>query len=241
MPVYTINPGVLAGHNFGNQQVGTQSAPFQFTLTNTTLSAGGELWLTGNPTLLGTFASQFAAAFRAGDTCTATTHLATGASCTFSVVFAPTSTGAKGTNAFNPGARVDVTHAAGAVNLGLAGSPVWGTGVQAAVGFSWTNGGTVGAWGTATGARTITVTNTGTAGSSLRLSAVPAVANITGSQFARTGGTCSATTVLAQNGNCTVVVTRTRPATAPFGGTGTLTVSDTGAATPSQVLNLSGN
>ena len=241
IPIYRINPGSGAGYGFGNQQVGTQSAPFQFTLTNTALSLGGELWLTGTPVLSGTFTSQFLAAFRATDTCTATTHLATGASCTFSVVFAPTSTGAKGTGAFTPGARVDVTHAAGAVNLGLAGSPVWGAGVQAAVGFSWPNGGTVGAWGAATGSRTITVTNTGPAGSSLSLTAVPAVANLTGgAQFARTGGTCSAASVLASTVNCTVIVTRTRPAIAPFGGTGTMAVIDTGAATPTQVLNLSG-
>jgi hypothetical protein len=68
------------------------------------------------------------------------------------------------------------------------------------------------------------------------------VANLTGgSQFARTGGTCSATTVLAQNAICTVIVTRTRPASSPFEGKGTLTVTDTGAATASQVLNLSGD
>jgi hypothetical protein len=462
IPRYTISPGPTVGHGFSNQQVGTQSAPFRFTLTNTAASLD-ELWLAGNPVLSGTFANQFAAAFRAGDTCTATTHLATGASCTFSVVFAPTSAGAKGSSASSPGARVDVTHAAGAVNSGGTGSPVWGTGValtsslsgtaafgnqqlgttstphtftftntgigpftvttvgltgtnptnyaivsnlctgatipasgnctfgvtftpsatgsrtatltatgtsgsatttqtanltgtgvapgssltggppgfgnqqvgttssphtftftntgigpftvttvgrsgtnagnyaivsnlctgstipgggnctfgvtftpsatgsrtatltatgrsgtgtattsstasltgtgvQAAVGFTWTNDGTVGAWGTVTGARTIRVTNTGTAGSSLALTAVPAVANLTGgSQFARTGGTCSATTVLAQSATCTVIVTRTRPASSPFAGEGTLTVTDTGAATASQVLNLSGD
>ncbi len=351
IPVYTITPGPEVGHGFGNQQVGAPSAPFRFTLTNTAASLGGELCLTGNPVLSGTFTFQFQAAFRAADTCTATTHLASGASCTFSVVFAPTSAGAKGSSASSFGARVDVTHAAGAVNGRGAGSPVWGTGVaptssltggpagfgnrqvgttstprtftftntgsgpftvtvglsgtnagnyaivsnlctgatipasgnctfgvtftpsatgsrtatltatgtsgtattsstasltgtgiQAAVGFTWTYGGTVGAWGTATGARTITVTNTGSAGSSLALTAVPAVANLTGgSQFARTGGTCSASTVLAQNATCTVIVTRTRPASSPFAGTGRLTVTDTGAAAASQVLNLSGD
>jgi hypothetical protein len=112
---------------------------------------------------------------------------------------------------------------------------------RAAVGFSWTNGGTVGAWGNAVGARIITVRNTGPANSSLSLSAVPAVANLTGgTQFNRTGGTCSATTVLAQNQACTVQVTRTRPASTPFAGTGTLTITDTGAATGAQVISLTG-
>ncbi len=132
VPAYSITPGPLLGHNFGTQAVGTQSAPFQFTLKNTGSIpvSGGEVWLSGNPSLSGVFASQFSAAFRSGsgDTCTAATHLAPGATCTFSVVFAPTSAGAKGTGVGSPGARVDVTHVAGAVNIGLFGSPVWGTG-----------------------------------------------------------------------------------------------------------------
>jgi hypothetical protein len=453
IPTYAINPGPLVGHNFGNQQVGNASAPFQFTLTNTAASAGGELWLTGNPTSSN---GQFVAAFAAGDSCTATTHLATGASCTFSVVFTPNSTGAKGTGILNPGARVDVTHAAGAVNAGVTGSPVWGagqapsatltgtaafggvavgvtsaatsftytntgigpitvstvalssttdfaivsdscivagvgvtlapngtclvgvtfkpasagahsanlvvndtaagvptttlalsgtgqtfsatltgttgfgnrqvgttspatsftyrntgnaattvssvtlsstvnyaiasntctaslapnatctigvtftpstasaanaltanltvtnaanvavsvaltgTGVQAGAAFSWPNNGTVGAWGNNSGARTITVTNSGPNGSQLSLSAIPVVANTVGSQFARTGGTCAATTVLASNASCTVIVTRTRPTGALQPAAGTITVTDTGAATSSQQLVMSG-
>jgi hypothetical protein len=123
-------------------------------------------------------------------------------------------------------------------------SPLTGTAtgpVALFFGFSWTNGGTVGAWLTATGARTITVTNTGPAGSSLALSAVPVVVNLTGgAQFARTGGTCSATTVLASGGTCTLIVIRTRPKTGSTAGTGALTVTDTGAATASQQLALSG-
>ncbi|BDG02334.1 Ig-like domain-containing protein [Anaeromyxobacter oryzae] len=130
---YRIAPGPTVGHGFGSQPVGTQSAPFQFTITNTgSLPAGGELWLNGNPLATGTFATQFLAAFRPGDTCTATTHLAAGASCTFSVVFAPTSAGPKGTGVTSPGARIDVSHVAGAVNAGLLGSPVWGTGLTTA-------------------------------------------------------------------------------------------------------------
>jgi hypothetical protein len=352
VPVYTLTPGPgsSGGHDFGNQQVNTQSGPFQLTLTNTVASLGGELWLIGNPVVTGNIsnASQFQAAFRTGDTCTTATHLATGASCTFSVVFAPTSTGSKGTSATSQGvARVDVTHVAGAVNAGLIGSPVWGTGVAptatrsptalgfgnvlanvsstslpvtlsnsgsgplaftnitftgtnnanftqtsncpsilavgancviyvtftpsstgirnvtmnindaagtqtvaltgtgvpaATVRFTWNNGGTVGAWGTATGSRIITVTNTGNAGSQLSLSAVPAVSNLTGgTQFVRSAGTCSAATVLVSNGTCTVEITRTRPTSGNTAGTGTLTVTDTGAAAAAQSLSLSGS
>ncbi len=243
VPMYTIAPA--AGHGFGNQQVGLASAAFRFTVTNTAASLGGELWLNGQPNVTGTSANQFQAAFRAGDTCAANTHLAMNASCTFSVTFAPTSTGAKGTAAA-PAARVDVRRAAGAVRVTNPAPPVWGTGVApaaaAAASFTWPNGGTVGAWGANTGQRIITVTNTGVAGSQLSFTALQAVTNLTGgAQFSRTGGTCAANTVLARNANCTVNVTRARPAVAPFPGTGRLTLSDTGGATASQVLNLTGN
>jgi hypothetical protein len=127
IPTYSIAPGPLVGHNFGNQTVGTSSAPFQFTVTNTNLlSNGGEVWFTGNPIVSGN--TMFIAAFRAGDTCTATTHLAPNASCTMSVVFAPTSLGAKGTGVLAPGALINITHAAGAANVNLTASPVWGRG-----------------------------------------------------------------------------------------------------------------
>jgi len=157
--------------------------------------------------------------------------LPAGVSCLIGVTFRPTATGAR------PAALV-VTATAALGIVPTRAANLTGTGVQAGVAFSWPNGGTVGVWGTATGSRTITVTRTG-AGSILTLTAVPDVANLSGgAQFSRTGGTCSATTVLmAGNLSCTVIVTRASPRVA---GTATLTVNDTGAATASQVLNLSG-
>jgi hypothetical protein len=83
------------------------------------------------------------------------------------------------------------------------------------------------------------VTNTGVAGTTLTFTAAPGVTG--SSQFAITpGGTCTATTALMSGDSCTVIVTRTRPATSPFGGAATLTITDTGAATSSQTLALSG-
>jgi hypothetical protein len=212
-----------------------------FTLTNIAASTGN-LVVTGNPTVgngrAGSFGNQFAAAFGGGMPCAIGTSLAPGHSCTLIATFRPTSTGNKGTGTFTSGGLVNVPVASG---LGLP-TPVWGTGVQAAVKFTWTNDGTVGAWSTATGARTITITNSGPAGSQLSLTAIPAVSNLTGgTQFNLTGGSCSATSVLKQNQTCTVIINRTRPAIAPFGGTGRLTMTDAGAATSPQVLNLSGS
>lgn len=126
LPAFAFTP---LSHGFGTQQVGTQGAAFRFTVTNAAASLGN-LAFTGLPTLgaplLGTnWSSQFAVVLQAGDTCTATTVLAPGASCTFSVSFRPTTVGAKGTSALLPGALVKLTAASG---LGLP-APVWGTAV----------------------------------------------------------------------------------------------------------------
>jgi hypothetical protein len=215
----TLNSAISGTGGFGNQQVGTTSSPHVFTYRNSgatavTIGAAGV-------TLTGTNAGNYALTSSLNPCAGAT--VAAGGTCTVGVTFTPSATG-------NRTATLNVNDGVGNQTFGLTG-----TGIQAAVGFTWTNGGTVGAWGTATGARTITVTNTGTANSTLSLSNVPVVA---GAQFSRTGGTCSATTVLPRNGTCTVVVTRALPAIA---GNGTLTITDTGAATGTQVLNLTGS
>jgi hypothetical protein len=114
-----------------------------------------------------------------------------------------------------------------------------GTGVQAVVAFSWTNGGTVGAWGNNNGNRTITIRNTGGAGSALTLGANPVVVdNVTQTQFAVFSTNCAANQVLGNNQSCNVIVSRTRPAAGVAAGT--LTINGTGGLLPAQVLNLSG-
>jgi hypothetical protein len=246
IPGYTVTPGPLVGHNFGNQQVGTSSGPFQFTVTNSGSLPlnGGEVWLNGNPALAGTFANQFAAAFRAGDTCTATTHLATGASCTFSVVFAPTSAGAKGTGILTPGARVDVNHVTGAVNVGVFGSPVWGTGTQGTVSFTGATLGTLSgtttrtlAFGNLTGPQVSTVTLT-VGGTASVTFGTATVTNGTGTAFSKGTDGCAGTTV-AVGGTCTIQVRFNAPA-GNNARTGTLSVPDNGAGNP-QALNLTGS
>ena len=223
--VGTASNSALSGAaGFGNQQVGTTQAAHTFTFKNsgaTSVTIGA-----GRVTLMGTNPANYALV---NNLCSGATVLA-GGNCTIGVTFTPSATGSRS-------ATLNVNDGAGIQTLDLTG-----IGLQAAVGFSWPYVGTVGVWGTATGARTITVTNTGTPNSTLTLSAIPAVANPPGgNQFSRTGGTCGATTGLTQNQTCTVIITRNRPAARPFGGTGTLTVTDTGAAAASQVLNLSGS
>lgn len=214
-PIASLSSSSLA---FGNQGVNTNVAQV-VTLTNTgdaTLSISGI-------TIVGTNANQFSR------TTTCGAALAANATCTITVTFAPTTGG-------NKAATLSIADNA-------VGSPqsvtLSGTGVPpATVGFSWQNDGTVGSWANNSGSRTITVTNNGQQGSQLSLTTVPLVTNVTGgSQFSRTGGSCSATTVLNRNQSCTVTVSRARNGN----GTGTLTISDTGAATSQQTLNLSGS
>jgi len=162
---------------------------------------------------------------------TGLTSLKAGAKCYVTVQFRPLVSGGVKTG------TVSVTGSFGTRSASLTGTAT----VLAVPSFTWTNGGTVGAWSTATGARTITITNTGATNSTLVMMALPAVANLTGgTQFARTGGTCTAATSLTLNQACTVIITRTRPTTKPA-ATGTVTLHDTGAAAATQTLNLTGN
>jgi hypothetical protein len=166
-PLYIITPSLV---NFGNQGTGTSSTARQFILTNNTLSLG-ELWLTGGFTLAnlglgGTNnTSQFQAAFRAGDTCTASSRLAIGASCTFSVVFAPTSNGCKWSVVFGAclvnvsNTTVDVQKASGfGVPAFVGGVAV--TAASRSITSPNLNFGNV-VRGQTSAARTVTFTNTG--------------------------------------------------------------------------------
>jgi hypothetical protein len=206
IPTYRISPNPLAGLNFGNQLVGTSSAPQQFTVINAVGSAG-PLVLNGVPSLAGIFANQFAAAYRAGDTCTSNSSLAPGATCTFSVVFAPTSAGLKGTNVFGipslPGAFVNVPVVSG-LNTSVPLAGVRGTGGTAtsravtpggALSFPATPSGTTGAT-----TRVVTVTNTG-----FTPIAVTSV-GFTGANAANWAQTNTCGTSIAVNTSCTISV-----------------------------------
>jgi hypothetical protein len=213
VPTYSISPGPLNGVNFGNQLVATSSAPRQLTLTNAAASLGN-LVLNGLPTVSGSNNDQFIAAYRVGDTCTASTSLAPGASCLFSVVFAPTSPGSKGASFLNP-ARVGVTVVAG-LNQNLVGTPVSGTGGTTTtrtvtpttlVTFATTTRGNTSA------AQTVTVTNTG-----FNPVAVTSI-GFTGANASYWSQTNNCGNSIAVNSSCAITV-RFAPPAAPTGTTG---------------------
>jgi hypothetical protein len=222
-PKTLISPTSLS---FGNQSLNTTSATQQITVTNTGITN----LVFSSFTFNGTNSNQFALA-STGNTCAAGgSGLAPNASCVLGVTFQPTSIGAKTAN-------FALADTAGGV-VATQTVTLTGTGSQAVVGFNWANGRRVGAWGRQSGTRTVTVTNTGTA--ALTMTAAPAVSNTLGNQFAIAGGNCSSTTLLDPAGSCTVVISRTRPSSAPFAGTGTLTITDTGAAATIQTVALIG-
>lgn len=245
VPVYTIGPLL---RNFGNQRIGTSSKPFRFTLTNTNLSNGGELWLKGDPALAGPSANQFQAAFRVGDTCTASTHLASGASCTFSVVFAPTTTGCKGTLILGiclPNTTVDVPKTSG---TGLPAG-VSGTGTGGLVSFiSASNGATLNNTGGRTldfGNRTglvtsvVTVANSGNAAVTY---GTATVSNGSPAAFSKGADGCAGTTRNAGQ-TCQIQVIFIGPA-GVNARTGTLSVPTTApnqAVNNPALLNLAGS
>jgi hypothetical protein len=198
-PLYIITPLV---RNFGNQRTGNLSEPVRFTLTNTALSQG-ELWATGTPLMSGTNANQFQATFGTGDTCTASSHLAIGASCTFSVVFAPTTSGCKGTSVLGvcliPNTSVDVPKASGtgaaASVIGVAGTATSRT----VSGANTLNFATVARGGTSA-AQTLTLTNTG-------FNLIPFTsATFSGANAANWVQTNTCAAGIPVNGSCTVSV-----------------------------------
>jgi hypothetical protein len=175
--------------------------------------------------IAGTSASQFT---QTANTCPAVlSNVAGSNTCSVSVTFTPASTG-------NKTAWFTVTPSSGQVRT----VSLTGTGTLA-VGFTWPNFGTVGAWGNSASTRTITVTNNG--GTPLTLDGTTPVAVASTSipaEFSLVSTTCSSNLVLNASQSCTVTIQRVRPT--PGAATGTLTIKDTGAATPTQVLNLSG-
>jgi hypothetical protein len=246
-PLYTITP--LLGHNFGNQQVGTQSTPFRFTLNNNAIS-GAELWLTGAPTVSGTNAGHFQAAFRAGDTCTASTHLPAGSSCTFSVVFAPTSPGCKGILISSVCALANTTvNVPKASGTGLPAG-VRGTGTKGTVAFSAATLGTLTnangrtlAFGNRSGnvTSTVTITNSGTAPVTY---GTATVTNGTGTAFSKGATDTCVGTTRNPGQTCQISILFNGPA-GNSSRTGTLSVPtgpapNTATNNPA-VLNLTGS
>ena len=221
-PAVGLNPGSIA---FGNQAVGTTSAPHVVTLTN---SGTGTLTIT-SVSITGTDSSSF------GENSSCGATVAASGTCTIAVTFTPTSAAAKS-------ASLSVTDSA-------SGSPhtvtLSGTGTAPGVSLlpNTIAFGSIPV-GTSSPATVVTLTNTGSA--TLNITNI----TFTGSkpfQFAQTN-TCGAT--LSGGSNCTISVTYNPSVAAAVtaslsvtdnatGSPHTVAVSGTGTATPTVRLSPS--
>jgi photosystem II stability/assembly factor-like uncharacterized protein len=217
---------------FGSQTQGITSSPVTITVSNTG-TASATLAAATPVTITGANAADFAIV-PGTTTCNANFVLvATTGSCIINVTFTPGATGAR-TATVNvadnaPGSpQTDVLNGTGIVaNVTMAPSPVpFGSQAQ----------------GTTSAAMTITVSNTGTAPSSLAAATPVTITGANAADFAIVPGTttCTANFVLAAtNGTCVINVTFTPSATGAR--TATINVADNAPGSPqTDVLNGTG-
>src|SRR5207249_3905534 len=202
--------------SFGNQTVGTASTAHVVTLKNTGTAT---LAISGITHTVGNFY------FGPGATCIST--LAAGASCTFSVVFKPATTGTL------TGTVTVTDNATGSPQkVSLSGSGVSSGTPAPAVSLSPTSlsfgNQTV---GTASAAHVVTLKNTGTA-----TLAISGITHTVGNFYFGPGATCIST--LAAGASCTFSVVFKPATTGTL--TGTVTVTDNAAGSP-QKLSLTGS
>lgn len=219
----TVSPNPAA---FGNQRVGTTSAPTTVTLTNT---GDGSVSVTALPDPAAPFA-------RSGGSCGALPiNLAAGASCTVLYTFTPTATGPAS------GSVVIVSAPGGSNTLQLTGTGIQGNLVLPAnLNFPTQ------AVGTTSAPLTATLSNGGT--DSLEVTALTAAA----APFERTGGTCQMLPFTLNAGaSCTLIYTFTPSApgaanqsisvTADVPGSGSFTLSGEGAPSADLSIQKSSN
>ncbi|MES2741974.1 MAG: choice-of-anchor D domain-containing protein [Pseudomonadota bacterium] len=217
-PVAELAPSVLI---FGSTSIGQSSAPLSTTLSN---SGSAPLTL-GGISLAGAAAADYSVG---GGSCAAGATIAPHASCTVQLAFRPTAAGARS-------ASLNISHnATGAVST-LALSGTGDATPQAGIGVSAT-GIDFGALltGTASGERTVNVSNSGQA--PLVFSAI-ALGGANAAQFAL-GGSCAPATPVAPGAACGVTV-RAAP-TAPGALAASLTLSSN-ASNGNVTIALSGN
>ena len=210
-------PGVLsvpAAYAFGSQTIGVASAPQAFTLTNTG----------GTTVTISSVASSNTAEFPiSSSSCNGS--IAPGASCSFSVTFAPTAAGAR---ASSVGIVSTGTGSPQTISLTGAGSSVATPGalvVPAAYAFADQVVGAAGA------AKTLTLSNSG--GTSVTISSV---VSSNPAEFAIGASTCTGS--VAPGGTCSFAVTFAPSATGARSGS--ITISSDGVGSP-QAIVVSGN
>jgi hypothetical protein len=215
----TIAPGSLT---FASQALGTTSAAQTVTITNNGTAPAS---LTGF-----SISANFGVVGDGGGTCTATTTLIGGASCTFQITFGPTATGTL-TGAFTV---TDSVTGSSPLMVALSGTGTAGAGAITLTPSSLMFGAqTV---GTTSAAQTVTVSNTGTTVVTFTSIGVTPGFGLAGTSA--TPGICNPETpTIPAGGSCTILVQFAPTATGNV--TGTLTVVDN-AAGGQQTVALSG-
>ncbi|SEO45169.1 Cytochrome c553 [Duganella sp. CF517] len=211
-PAASLAPASLA---FSGTSIGQTSAPLSTTLSST----GSAALNIGNITLGGAAAGDYSLT---GGSCANGAAIAAGANCTVQVSFRPTAAGARA-------ATLTITHNATGGSSAVALSGTGNATPQATIALSAPSV-NFGAQltGAASGASTITVTNSGQAPLAFTSIAVGgANANIF-----TLGGNCAVATPLPVNASCSVTVQATPTAAGAFAGSLTLASNaSNGAAT----------
>jgi hypothetical protein len=216
-PVVSFSPTNVA---FGNQNVGTTSSPQSVTMTNT----GTAALTISSITLAGTNAGDFS---ETNNCPISSSTLAAGASCTLTMAFTPSATGARS-------ASVSLSDNAANSPQSL---PLSGTGVIPSPGVGLTPTSlTFGAQkvGTTSAAQSVTLANTGTA--ALTISSI----GLTGANpgdFAETNTCPIGPSTLAAGASCAISVSFTP--TANGARTASVSISDNAAGSPQSIV-LSG-
>jgi hypothetical protein len=199
--------------SFGNQPVGTTSAPNPVTVTN---NGAASLSFTS---IVATGDFSVAAS---GTTCTVGAPLATSGNCVIAVAFTPTAAGARS------GSLTLADNAGGSPQ----GVSLIGTGTAPAVNLSESPAFPPEPVGTTSPSQGVTVINTGNA--SLSLAAIR-VSGPFGIAASRT--TCSTSSSVSASGSCTVAITFTPTSGGP--GSGSLSITDNAPNSP-QTVQLAG-
>jgi len=206
------NVGLSPALNFGNQNVGTTSAPQTITVTNT----GNSTLSVSSVTITGANASDF----KETNTCT-TTQVAPQATCTISVTFTPSISGTENAtvNITDNAPTSPQTTTLTGVGVGAGGPAVTLSPTSLVFATQLV--------GTTSPAQTVTLTNTGTA--TLSITSI-----VTTGNFAETN-TCGSSVIAGAS--CTINVTFTPKTINTL--TGTVSITDNAPASP-QTVTLTG-
>jgi hypothetical protein len=222
-PVASLSPPLT----FSSQIVGTTSTSQAVTLSNATGTAALTI---ASISITGANAGDFAVA-SAGTTCSTSSPVAAGGSCTINVTFTPTATGTRS-------GTLTVTDNSNGVAGSTQTVTLSGTGTGVALASFSASSLTLANQpiSTTSTVQTETVTNTGTL--NLTITAVT-LGGTNASDFVKTADTCTGATVIP-NGTCMVSVTFTPTATGARSATLTFTDNNNNLAGSTQAVTLSG-